>query len=136
MGVDYGARRIGIAVSNANNGLATPLTALIRRARKRPPVARILELIRQHDVSRLIIGLPLDPRGRENEWTEEVRVFGQRMQERSGVPVEFQDERYSSAEAEAKIRSIGLPRKKRHDKSKIDAGAAAIILQDWLDDRR
>ena len=133
LAADYGTRRIGLAVSDASGTLATPLTTLTRRAGKRPPIARILEIAASHGVACLVVGLPLDPRGGETSWTAEVRDFGGRLGDRSGLPVHFVDESYSSAEAEARIRSIGLTRKKREDKARIDAGAAAIILQDWLD---
>ena len=133
MGIDYGQRRIGIALSDASGTLATPLVTLKRRAGKRPPIARMLELAQRHRVLRFVVGLPLDMDGRENAWTAEVRAFGRRLADQSGLPVMFIDESYSSVEAEARIRSIGLTRKKREDKGRIDAGAAAIILQDWLD---
>lgn len=136
MGVDYGRRRIGIAVGDASDALATPLTTLARRAGKRPPVARLLEIASRHRVRLVVVGLPLDPSGRETEWTAEVRSFGERLARRGGISVVFQDERYSSAEAESRIRSAGLPRRKREDKARIDAAAAAIILQDWLDGAR
>lgn len=136
MGVDYGRRRIGIAVGDVADALATPLTTLARRAGKRPPVARLLEIASRHRVRLVVVGLPLDPSGRETAWTAEVRSFGERLARRGGMSVVFQDERYSSAEAESRIRSAGLPRKKREDKARIDAAAAAIILQDWLDDAR
>ena len=135
LAVDYGTRRIGLAVSDASGTLATPLATLTRRAGKRPPIARILGIAADHAAECLVVGLPLDARGRENSWTAEVRDFGGRLGDRSGLPVHFIDESYSSAEAEARIRSIGLTRKKMQDKARIDAGAAAIILQDWLDAR-
>lgn len=135
LAIDYGTRRIGLALSDATGTLATPLTTLIRRAGKRPPIARILELARRHGVGRFVVGLPLDPGGGENSWTTEVPNFGRHLEDRSGLPVHFIDEEYSSAEAEARIRSIGLPRKRKEDKARIDAAAAAVILQDWLDAR-
>lgn len=133
MGLDYGRRRIGVAVSDLAGMLATPLTTLTRRAGKRPPMARLLEITERYGVRLVVVGLPLDPTGRETEWTAEVRSFGERLAKRGGISVVFQDERYSSAEAETRIRSAGLPRRKKEDKARIDAGAAAIILQDWLD---
>ena len=137
MALDYGRRRVGVALSDATATLATPLTTLKRRAGKRPPIGRLLELANRHKVRLVVVGLPLDPDGRESDWTDEVRDFGRRLGDRSLLPVEFQDERYSSVEAEARLRSIGLPKAQRKDKARIDAAAAAVILQDWLDaDRR
>ena len=135
LAIDFGTRRIGIALSDASGTLATPLTTLTRRAGKRPPIARILEIAASRGAECLVVGLPLDEQGGETSWTAEVRDFGGRLGDRSGLPVHFMDESYSSAEAEARIRSIGLTRKKKEDKARIDAGAAAIILQDWLDAR-
>lgn len=136
MGLDYGRRRIGVAMSDVGATLATPLATLQRRTGKRPPVAQLLRLADRHKVRLVVVGLPLDPDGRENDWTAEVRAFGKRLGERGRLPVEFHDERYSSVEASARLRSIGLPKAKREDKARIDAAAAAVILQDWLDANR
>ena len=136
MAVDYGRRRIGVAVSDASGTLATPLATFQRRPGKRPPVAQLLELADRHKVRLVVVGLPLDPEGRENDWTAEVRAFGMRLGQRGRLPVEFHDERFSSVEASARLRSIGLPKAKREDKARIDAAAAAVILQDWLDANR
>ena len=120
-------------MSDPTGTLATPLTTLTRRAGKRPPVAGILKLASDHAAEAFVVGLPLDDDGGETEWSAEVRDFGRLLGMRSGMPVHFADERYTSVEAEARIRSIGLRRKAREDKARIDAGAAAIFLQDWLD---
>lgn len=133
LALDYGLRRIGVAVSDPTGTLASPVTTLKRRAGKRAPIARIVELAGELRVHGFVVGLPLEETGRENEWTAEAKDFGRRLGRRSGLPVHFVDERYSSLEAEARIRSIGLRRKAKEDKARIDAGAAAIFLQDWLD---
>jgi len=135
MGVDYGTRRVGLALSDPTGTLATPLTTLVRRRGKRAPIGRILALARKHEVERFVIGLPLHPQEGENTWTAETREFGRRLRDRSGLPIHFIDESYSSAEAEARIRFVGAKRAKREEKARVDAGAAAIILQDWLDAR-
>ncbi len=120
-------------MSDPTGTLASPVTTLKRRAGKRPPISGILDLGDEFGVQGFVVGLPLEETGGENEWTAEVRAFGRRLGQRSGLPVHFVDERYSSLEAEARIRSIGLRRKAKEDKARIDAGAAAIFLQDWLD---
>ena len=120
-------------MSDPTGTLASPVTTFMRRAGKRAPIARIVELAGELGVHGFVVGLPLEETGRENEWTAEVRAFGRRLGRRSGLPVHFVDERFSSLEAEARIRSIGLRRKAKEDKARIDAGAAAIFLQDWLD---
>ena len=136
LALDYGTRRIGIALSDPTGTLATPVTTLTRRAGRRPPFGRILQLASGHAVEAFVVGLPLDADGGEDEWSDEVRDFGRRIEARSGLPVYYVDERYSSVEAEARIRSVAMRRKARENKARIDAGAAAIILQDWLDARR
>ncbi len=120
-------------MSDPTGTLASPVTTLRRRSGKRPPISRILDLGSELGVHGFVVGLPLEEPGGENEWTAEVRAFGRRLGQRSGLPVHFVDERYSSLEAEVRIRSIGLRRKAKEDKARIDAGAAAIFLQDWLD---
>ncbi len=135
LAIDYGTRRVGIAVSDPTGTLATPVTTLSRRIGRRPPITRIMELASDHAAEAFVVGLPLDGDGSETEWSAEVMAFGQKLGMRSGMPVHFADERYSSVEAEARIRSIGLRRKAKEDKTRIDAGAAAVFLQDWLDAR-
>lgn len=136
LALDYGTRRVGLALSDPTGTLAAPLTTLTRRVGKRAPIAGILRLASDHAAEAFVVGLPLDGDGGENEWSTEVRTFGRQLEVRSGLPVHFVDERYSSVEAEARIRSIGLGRRAKEDKARIDAGAAAIFLQDWLDSCR
>ena len=131
--VDYGLRRIGLAVSDPTGTLASPAGVIRRRRGKRPPFAKILAAAARHEAAGFVVGLPLHGDVCENDWTAEVRAFARKLKERSGLPVFLVDESYSSVEAEHRIRSIGLPRKARESKSRIDAGAAAVFLQDWLD---
>ena len=133
MGVDYGKRRIGLAVSDPTGTLATPIDTLVRRKGKRPPLKRMAEIARERDVDMLVVGLPLDLKGNENEWCAEVRQVGDALALRREVPVAYVDERFSSVQAEQAIRSIGLRKRAREDKARVDAAAAAVILQSWLD---
>lgn len=133
LGIDFGERRIGIALSDPTGTLASPLPTLKRRAGKRPPYAAIEELIRTHEVAALVMGLPLTPEGRDSEWTRTVREVGKKLSERTGLPVHFVDERFTSARAERAVRSLGLPKGKRQEKGRVDAAAAVLILQSWLD---
>ena len=136
LGIDYGTRRIGLAVSDPTGTLATPLRTLARRRGKRPPIARIVEIARRRGAGCLVLGLPQDIDGGDNSWTEEVRAFGGRLEALSGLPVHLVDEEYTSVEAIARIGATGPAGRQRKDKARIDAAAAAIILQDWLDERR
>ena len=133
LGVDFGLRRIGLAVSDPTGTVATPLETLQRRAGKRPPLARMERLGRELSVQHVVVGLPLDLQGEETEWCAEVRSLGERLASRLGVPVSFVDERLTSVRAERAIRSMGLPRQQRERKERIDAAAAQLILQAWLD---
>ena len=133
---DYGERRIGVAVSDPTRTLATPLTTLHRRAGKRPPWPEIAELVRQQEADEAVVGLPLDLAGEEGAWAAEVRAFGDDLARRTGLPVHWMDERLSSVRAERAIRGMGLKKSAREQKERIDAGAAAVILEGFLALRR
>lgn len=133
LGVDFGTVRIGLAVSDETGTLASPVETLRRRRGQRPPVSRMAEIGRELGVEGVVFGLPLELSGQESDWSQEVREVGARLGARLGVPVHFVDERMTSVRAERAIRSSGLPRSRREEKERVDAGAAALILQGWLD---
>jgi putative Holliday junction resolvase len=133
LGVDFGEVRIGLALSDETRTLASPLTTLRRRRGKRPPLARIEVAAKAHQVRDVVVGLPLDLSGEETAWSGEVRRMAAELGTRLQVPVHLVDERMTSVRAERAVRGIGLPRTKREDKDRVDAAAAAIILQGWLD---
>lgn len=133
LGVDFGMKRIGLAVSDPTGTIATPLETLRRRPGKRPPLATMERLGRELTVERVVMGLPLDLQGEETEWCAEVRSVGERLGERLGVPVSYIDERMTSVRAERAVRSLGLPKQERERKERVDAAAAQLILQAWLD---
>jgi len=135
MALDYGERRIGVAVSDPLRMIASPLTTLQRRAGKRPPWTEIAQLVQEQEVDEAVVGLPLDLSGDENEWTREVRQFGDDLARRTGLPVTFVDERMTSVAAERAVRGMGLKRGDREQKERIDAAAAALILGAWLRQR-
>ncbi len=132
LAVDWGDRRIGLAASDELRILATPAGVILRRAGKRPPVA---ELLRQMDaigdVDGVIMGLPLDGDGNETPRCAEVRQVAVAITARSGRPVSFVDERYSTARAHRALHEAGgKVGDHRHD---IDAMTAALLLQGVLD---
>ena len=133
LGVDFGEKRVGLAVSDPTGTIATPLETLSRRAGKRPPIAELERIAKSFEVEHVVFGLPLDLRGRENAWCGEVRDVGRRLAERLGVEVSFVDERLTSVHAERRLRSFGLRKKTRERKERVDAAAAQLILQSWLD---
>jgi putative Holliday junction resolvase len=136
LGIDFGERRIGLALSDPTGTIGRPLQTVLRRAGKRPPLRRLEEICREHGVERLVVGLPLDLGGNETPWCGEVRAMGDELAGRIDVPVEYVDERYTSKRAERAVRSIGLPKSRRQEKGRVDAAAAALILQSWLDGSR
>jgi len=133
LGVDYGERRIGLAVSDPSGTIAQPLPTLTRRAGKRPPLQALADLARQWQVESVVVGLPLNLEGDESDWTRETRAFGEKLGERTGLPIHFLDERMTSVRAERAVRSLGLRRAAREDKRRVDAAAAVLILQAFLD---
>lgn len=135
LAVDYGERRVGLALSDPSAIIASPLPTLKRRKGKRPPVAPIARLVEEHGAEEIVVGLPLTLDGADSDWTREVREFARALAARTGLPVALQDERMTSVEAERAVRSIGLPKKKREEKGRVDAAAAMLILQAHLDAR-
>ena len=135
MGIDFGEKRTGVAVSDPTGTLASPLTTLARRAGKRPPLKDLEALARSHDVVGLVVGLPLDLKGKETEWCREVRRAGDELGRRLAIPVEYIDERFSSVQATRALRASGLPKSQRERKDRVDRAAAAVVLQAWLDRR-
>jgi putative Holliday junction resolvase len=131
--LDYGERRIGVAVTDPTRTITFPLTTLARRRGKRPPWAELLRLVEEQEAAELVVGLPLDMGGNEGEWAAEVRAFGEALARRTGLPVHLVDERLSSVEAERVVRGMGLRKSRREEKGRIDAMAAALILQDFLE---
>jgi len=136
LGIDFGERRIGLAVSDPTGTIATPFETIRRRSGKRPPLTRLEEIACGQEVSRLVVGLPLDLRGRETPWCREVRAMGDELARRLGVPVSYVDERMTSVRAERAVRAVGLRKAQREEKARVDAAAAALILQAWLEGRR
>lgn len=122
-----------MAVSDPTRTIASPLTTLVRRSGKRPPWAKIREIVEEREITEIVVGLPLDLAGEEGDWAGEVREFGAELVRRFGLPVRWMDERLSSVRAEEAVRGIGLRKKERERKERVDAAAAAIILQDYLE---
>lgn len=120
-------------MSDPTGTLATPIETLVRRRGKRPPLRALEAIAREHEVKALVMGLPLDPSGKETEWTATVRTVGDTLAERLEMPVYYIDERFTSALSERRIREMDLSAKKRRDKGLVDSMAAMNILQRHLD---
>lgn len=125
--LDYGSARCGCALSDPTGTLATPIEPVERPATRRG-MARLVGLVREHAVARVVVGLPVGLSGRDTPQTTEAREFAERLAERLGdrVPVELYDERFTTRIAQ---QSGGA------DASE-DSRAAAVLLEDWLTARR
>ena len=134
LAVDWGEVRIGLALSDETQTLATPLETLVRRRGKRFPMPRFLELVAQHEPSGGVVGLPLTGEGDEEASAVAARKLAGDLAHRSGLPVELWDERMSTARALAAIREQGGSTRGR--KGDVDSLAAAVLLQHFLDARR
>lgn len=135
LGIDYGERRIGLALSDPSGTIARPLPALLRRRGKRPPLARLLTLAQEHDVTAFVVGLPLDLEGEEGPRAAEVRRFAESLAARSGRPVHLRDERLTTVRAERLLREMGISPSGERRAARVDTLAAALILQGFLDAR-
>jgi putative Holliday junction resolvase len=132
LGLDIGDRWMGVAVSDPSAMLASPLT-IIKRTREADDLAAINEIIRQNEIGRVIIGLPRSLNGSLGPQAEKVQQFADSLKQHIEVPLEYRDERLTTASARRLMRqSAGKSRVKTRD----DAVAAALILQGFLDEAR
>ena len=123
-----------MALSDESQTLAQPLSTLTRRPGKRLPIAKLLEVARAHAVTGIVVGLPLDENGLEGDPARAARGLGAALAERGGVPVTLWDERFSTARAKRAVKEMGGSTRGRQ--GDIDALAAALMLQHYLDARR
>lgn len=130
LGLDFGTRRVGAAVSDPRGMIATPLEVYERRDRLQD-ARHYQHLVREHEVERIVIGLPLHTAGHEGKSATLARGWGAWLNESTGVPVLFFDERYSTVEADDALIAAGFKRQKR--KGLRDMLAARILLQNYLD---
>ncbi len=134
LAVDWGEIRIGLALSDETQILASPLETLVRRAGKRFPMPRFLALVAEHGPVGLLVGLPLTSEGDEGESARAAREAAGTIAGRTALPLELWDERMSTARALGVIREQGGTTRGR--KGDVDALAAAVFLQHFLDARR
>jgi putative Holliday junction resolvase len=129
LGIDFGLKRVGLAVTDPDGMMAFPRPALERTTKDRL-FADLLALIEADRIERIVVGLPLALDGSDTETTRQARNFAERLGRRTPLPIEFMDERLTSAEAEGLLKEAGLCGKKR--KTRLDSQAAVIILEAWL----
>jgi len=130
LGIDYGTVRIGLALSDPTGTIASP-AGVIEVSSQKDLVRQVSELCRKEKVSKIIMGLPKHMNGDEGESAKKARALGGVLKEHTNLPVIFQDERLSTAAVQRSMIEADLSRKKR--KENIDASAAALILQGYLD---
>ncbi|MEJ2548932.1 MAG: Holliday junction resolvase RuvX [Gemmatimonadota bacterium] len=132
MALDYGRRRIGIAISDPGRVLASPHTVIEYRGASGEPPSQLIALLHEIEPAEVLLGIPLNMDGSEGEMALETRRFGAGIRDRLGIPVIERDERLSSVEADRRLRESGLPRVKRRSKGRRDMMAATVLLEDYL----
>jgi putative holliday junction resolvase len=129
-GIDFGTVRIGIAVSDPDRTIVSPLENYTRRGPEQD-AQRFRRLVAEERIVLFVVGLPLHLDGQESSKSQEARQFGQWLGDATGVPVEFYDERFTSCEAEQALLAADLTRKRR--KKRLDMLAAQIMLSAYLE---
>ena len=133
LGLDIGDKRIGVALSDPEGILASPLT-IIERTEGSQDMAAITDIINQQRVEQVVVGLPRSLDGTLGRQAEKVKDFTQKLSEQVEIPVEYRDERLTTVMAERLKRASGG--KKGREKVRSDAQAAALILQSYLEESR
>ena len=133
MGIDFGLARIGIALSDDTKFLATPFETYKRKGGD-VDIQHLVDIIKTKNVDEIVCGLPMNMQGEEQEIAKKTREFMAVLNENVDIKINFVDERLSSLMAEEMLKETERDWKKR--KEKLDAVAASIILQDFLDERR
>ncbi len=146
LGIDYGRARIGLAIADPDSALPRPL-ATLKRVNRNEDMRRLRELVREHGVGQIVVGLPLRLDGTHGEMAKEATRFGARMRKQLNLPVTMVDERLTSWEAERLLEEQGghflreakaaQKKGKREDaRVSVDAVAAAVILKEYLEQQR
>lgn len=133
LGIDFGEKRIGLAISDPAGRFALPLATLERR-NDRSALRQIAEIAREQGVGKLVLGEPVGLDGQRGANAERVRRFGERLAELTGLPLELVNEALTTVEAHERLREAGIDvRRGRKEPGRIDALAAQILLQEVLD---
>jgi putative Holliday junction resolvase len=136
LGIDAGERRVGVALSDELRLLASPLAVLDRVHGLAPVLDALAEFVRREGVSHMVVGLPLNADGSSGRQARRARDFARVAERVVGVPVEMWDERLSTQQAEEIARAQGRNLRRLRQRGQLDAIAAAVILQDYLDHTR
>ena len=130
LGLDVGDRRIGVALSDPTGVLATPLCAVLRRSGQ-DAVDALVSLAREHEATAIVVGMPVSLNGGIGPQAQAVIAFCEALGSACALPIHTVNEQYTSAEAERRLRAAGV--QPSRERGRVDALAAAIILQEWLD---
>ena len=130
LAVDYGERRVGLAVSDPTGTIASPAGFILRRAGQRAPIHAIIGRARALEAEGFVLGLPLDQNGDETVRSTEVRRIATELEKRTALPVRLVDERFTTSAALRAVRAMGGSTRGR--KGDVDALAATVLLQHAL----
>jgi putative Holliday junction resolvase len=133
LGVDYGTKRLGFAVCNTEQTIASPVENYTRQT-VAIDTKCVLRLVSEYRIVGLVVGLPVHLSGQDSQKSRESRAFGLWLQHVTHLPVAYSDERYSSSFAEEHLMSMSFTKKKR--KARLDMLAAQVILQGFLEGKR
>ncbi|HFE64488.1 MAG TPA: Holliday junction resolvase RuvX [Caldithrix sp.] len=130
IGIDYGEKRVGVAISDPSLTIAQPLTT-IRFQSKKQLIKELREIVHTHSAEKIVLGLPITMKGTDSQKTVQVRAFAEELSRAIGVPVHLMDERLTSVQAHQTMQQMGK-QPSRH-RARVDQLAAQYILQTFLD---
>jgi putative holliday junction resolvase len=133
LGIDYGSRRVGLALSDPLRILASGAGVLQNTPALVPSLAR---LVTEQEVVQIVVGMPYAPDGGAGKKGKEVEEFIGRLRAATTVPIDTWDESFTTVEASAAIRRGGMKKKKRQQKGVLDEMAARLLLQEYLDSQK
>lgn len=133
LALDVGERRIGIALSDPTALLASPFTTVTSRGDD-SDIEEVLRIATENSAAEIVVGMPLLLSGRKGPQAVRVTAFAEALGHRTEIPIVFADERYSTVQAERSLRESGV--QPSRERARVDAAAAAVILQSYLDARR
>lgn len=138
LAIDYGTRRLGLALSEPATGVALPAPALVRR-NAAWDLKQLVALVTEREVAKIVVGLPIHMNGRPSSEAEGARALANQLERSTGIDVEMLDERWTTVEAERILRA-SQPGKRRRQRSRksgeLDSAAAAILLRTYLERSR
>lgn len=133
IGIDYGQKKIGLAISTPDHQISLPLQLLTGDSEKRK-LSHIVEITKNKNICAIVVGLPLNMDGTKSDQTIIVEKFAEKLEKRTNLPIFFQDERLTSRAADNLLKSFGIKRKNRNEHD--DLTAASMILETTLNARK